>query len=172
MIASYLESFVISLHTMHFFTAISVAPTYYQVFINNLSHHLRILRPVHTLRLEVSLLLLLAPWANTLTILLSIVLPIPPTFRHRLSIITQLTWQDYNFSCHNYASMTSSCEAFLESHSFFYHLTDDLPSLCNLLYASWSKYDLTIITWMLQNIKQSIVEYPMHQTNALPLVNP
>ena len=100
----------------------------------------------------------LTPQVDTQVILLPIVLPTPLTFAPRLSITAQLTRPAYNFTSHNYTSWDSGIELFLKSHNIHHHLIDDPPPLRDPSYASWSQYDLAIITWMLHSIKQSSAE--------------
>ena len=99
-----------------------------------------------------------APSVDTQVILLPIVLPTPPIFVPRLSIMTQLTQPAYNFTNHNYIPWASGFKLFLESHNFHHHLMDGPPSLYDLSYASWSQSNSAIFTWMLHIIEQSIAE--------------
>ena len=107
---------------------------------------------------DTSLTHVLALQADTQVILPPIMLPTPLTFAPRLSITGQLTRPTYNFTDHNYATWAFGFELFLESDNFHHHLMDDPPPLRDPSYAFWSQSDSAIITWMLHNIKQTIVE--------------
>ena len=107
---------------------------------------------------DTSLPHILAAQVDTQVILPPIVLPTPPTFTHRLAIMTQLTQPAYNFTSHNYAAWAFGFELFLESHNLHHHLMDDPPLFRDPSYASWSQSDSSIITWMLHSIERSIRE--------------